>query len=367
MTTRAADPARGDEKHEAHSAENPAPEAGMSRDTINIGMNIFKSGIKRYSEKEQELLEWLWGYSYDILNGSRSALCDSTGYDWTVIHKIFTGMYDASLDRFCEKIAHLKKMAAKNGMRLVETPVTRRIEEALDYCRDLCAMVAIKGPTGRSKTFTAKCWARNNNHGRSKYVRVPSGCTRRTLVQQLCKSCGIGISGLKTATLEDRLFKAFDFRNVIIIDEAGHLLPRFGIGTSAIEFLRDLHDICGCGVAMIFTDVYLEEMRNGRLASYYEQFMGRIKFEVPIPTEVMKSETAAVVKAFRKDAPEKLLSYAHKIANNRDGKLRTLFEDLQRAKDWADKSGHEVGYDDLKVAVDWRLSGGTWQTGEDLF
>ena len=43
-----------------HNADNPAPEAGMSRDIINIGLNIFRAGIRRYKEPEQELLEWLW-------------------------------------------------------------------------------------------------------------------------------------------------------------------------------------------------------------------------------------------------------------------------------------------------------------------
>jgi hypothetical protein len=52
-------------------------------------------------------------------------------------------------------------------------------------------------------------------------------------VQQLCRASGIGVNGKKTSDLESRLFKAFDFRNVLIIDEAGHLIPRCGTGTSA--------------------------------------------------------------------------------------------------------------------------------------
>ena len=360
MNTRIAGAAEGDEKHEAHGPENPAPERNMSRDLINIGGHVFKDGISNYTDREKDLLEWLWGYAFEELKGKRSALVEVTNYDWTVLSKIFTGGYDASLDRFCEMVERLKKKVASGRTRLVNTIVTKRITEALDYARDTSAMVAIIGPTGRSKTFTARSWARDNNHGRTRYIRIQSGCTRRIIVTQLCQSCGIGVNGKKTADLEMRLFKAFDYRNVIIVDEAGHLMPRCGLATSAIEFLRDLHDRCECGVVMIFTDVYLEEMRNGRLAAYFEQFIGRIKYELKIPKEVRRDEVRSVVKSFVKEPDVKIIDLALKIARAREGKLRTLFEDLQRARDYAATQDRTMTDKDLKIASEWRQSGGVW-------
>ena len=162
----------------------------------------------------------------------------------------------------------------------------------------------------------------------------------------------------KTSELEDRLFRAFTSRNILILDEAGHLLPRSGRGTGAIELVRDLHDICGCAVALIFTDVYLDDMRNGVLADYYEQFRGRIKYEVTIPALVRRDEVKAAVNVFKKNAPDKLVDFALRVARERDGKLRTLFEDLQRAKEFAQDEGREMTDEDLKVASNWRKSGG---------
>ena len=343
-----------------HSADNPAPEAGMSRDIINIGLNIFRAGIRRYTEPEQELLEWLWGYTFDALGNSKTELCRQLGYDYKFIYDVWTGTYDGDLDTFCAAIQSLKMRAAQS-MPLVETIVVKRLLEAFDYARDYSAMVSIQGPTGRGKTYTAKYWARNNNHGRTRYIRVPSGCTRRQIVCMLCSSCGIGVNGHKTTELEQRLFKAFTSRNVIIVDEAGHLVPKATAnGTSAIELLRDLHDICGCAVVMIFTDVYLKEMKSGRLADYFEQFRGRIKFELIIPDKIFRSEVEEVLRSFIPDPPQKLIEYAYKTACERDGKLRTLFEDLQRAKAWAEKNGRTMQLADLRLAVDWRKSGGIW-------
>ena len=360
MRTRNAGTALGDETHARHNSENPAPEAGMSRDVINIGLNMFRAGIRRYSEPEQELLEWLWGYTFDVLGNSKIELERALGYDYKFIYDVLTGAFDGSLETFCSAIINLKAKAAQK-MPLVGTIVTKRITEALDYARDFSAMVTIQGPTGRGKTYTARYWARMNNHGRTRYVRVPSGCTRRVLVTLLCQQCGIGTAGLKTSQLELRLFKAFTARNVIIADEAGHLIPRTGSGsTAAIELLRDLHDMTGCAVVMIFTDVYLSRMKTGEQADYFEQFFGRIKFQLTIPERVFRSEVEEVVKSFLPDPPARMIEYAYSLALQRDGKLRTLFEDLLRASEWAARQNRALGFDDLRLAVDWRRSGGVW-------
>jgi len=331
---------------------------------VNFGFHQFTEGVTRYASGEREQLEWFWGYLIDELKQSREAAADALKMEWSEIYQVMTGAAKPELLEGClEAIARLRKLEAANRTRLAETSVTRHIVEALNYAKEFCAMVSITGPTGRSKTFTAKHWARENNHGRSIYVRCPSAATRRSFVTALCRARGLNAQK-KTTELEDRLFRAITARNVLILDEAGHLLPRSGRGTGAIELVRDLHDICGCAVALIFTDVYLDDMRNGAMADYYEQFRGRLKYEVSIPPLVRKDEVKAAVSVFRKSPPEKLLDFALRLARERDGRLRTLFEDLQRAKEFAQAEGREMNVEDLKVASDWRKSGKTYADEE---
>lgn len=351
----------GNGKHEKHGAGNPAAEGGMSRDAINIGLNAFQVATAGYEDNDRYLLEWLWGYAFEALHGSKKALCNAMRTDYKMIYDALTGALDTGrLKEFLQKVEDLKKRAV-NPVELVPTVITDRIIEALNYARDYGAMVTVKGSTGRGKTTAITYWSADNNHGRAKYLRIPSGCTRRTLVQELCRKCGIGVNGKKTGDLEWRLFRAFSARNVLIIDEAGHLMPRTGTGTSAIEFIRDLHDKCGCGVALIFTDVYLSEMKHGRLADYFEQFIGRVEFEVEIPERVRKDEVRAVVSHFHPTPPAKMVDLALRLARGRDGRLRTLFRDLERARQWAwNNNRQHPGDEDLRMAANWRKSGGLW-------
>ena len=243
-----------------------------------------------------------------------------------------------------------------NQKTLVETIVSKRIIEALNYCRDLSSMIYVSGCTGRGKTFTSQWWSSQPENSRAKYLRAPSNCSRRALVRLLCQACGVASTGA-TLQMEDNLKRSLGPRDVIIVDEAGHLLKST---SGAIELMRDLHDSAKCGVALIFTDVYIKQLRNGHTADYFEQFLGRLEFQVEIPKLPRRDEVRAVVASYVIKPSEELVSYALGIARNREGKLRTLFTDLNRADQLAKNEDRAMNLADLKLAVQWRQSGGAW-------
>lgn len=340
----------------------------FSVDRISIGRHVFAAAAKSrlqagdYTEDQVEGLEWLWGYAFNELDGRRSLLCEAIGYDWSVVFKIYTGKYGASIAGFCEAITHLRAKAAQFKTGFVRTVVTDRIFEALDCARDENAMVLICGDTGRSKTTAVKEWSRSNNHGRSVYVRCLSNLTRRQLVHQICGACGIGVASKKTTELEQRLLRSFSWKQTLIVDEAGHILPREGRGgTSAVEFLRDLHDICQCGVALVITYPYLEELREGRCARFFEQFRGRLEDQVVIPIgTVFEAEAEAVCQAFTPSPSREMLGLALRYALGDDGKLRALFKVLKHARRLADDEGVAAETKHLAQAIQLRRKGGQW-------
>ncbi|MGN0869981.1 MAG: AAA family ATPase [Victivallales bacterium] len=327
-----------------------------------LSFDLYQSNLANLkNEADRDRVQWLWGYFHNVLNKSKEAIATELGVSWDDICAFFHTRFNLSTARYseiCDAVDALIRRVRKQKP-LVHTIVAERIIEALDYSRDYSAMVYISGPTGRGKTYTAEYWAERNNHGRSKFIRVPSDCSRRTLVLLLCRASGVSVRG-STADMELNLHKALGPRNVLIIDEAGHLLSKSGRPGGAIELMRDLHDITRCGVALIFTDVYLAEIKRGRNADYFEQFLGRLEFPVEIPKVPRRDEVRQVLSAFYDDVDEELVSYAHAQTTGRDGKLRTLFKDLYRAEEFARDKGRKITKNDLQNFVKWRKSGGAW-------
>ena len=65
-------------------------------------------------------------------------------------------------------------------------------------------------------------------------------------------------------------------------------------------------------------------MTSGRLSDYFEQFRGRIKYQLDIPAKIFRSEVEDVVKFFNPAPTQCLVELTYKTAGARDGKLRTL-------------------------------------------
>lgn len=328
-------------------------------DRLTLSHDLFISHLAQCSQEDQDRMNWLWGYLHNVLNRSRTRLIAELGQEWEDVRHYLSGdLAEPKHADMVEAIESLMRRAARQKP-LVSTIVTERIIEALDYCRDYSAMIYVSGPTGRGKTCAAEYWTAQNNHGRTRYVRIPSDCSRRTLVFTLCRACGVSARG-NTADMEANLHKALTPRNVLILDEAGHLLSRSGRPGGAIELVRDLHDICGCGVALIFTDVYLREVKRGANADYFEQFLGRLEFPVEIEKQPRRDEVRAVLCAFIENPDESLVSLALDAARARDGKLRTLFKDLTRASEFARGKGRALTRADFQLAIKWRKSTGAW-------
>ena len=335
---------------------------GGHHQTIATNFSEFQAGIQLYTNPaERDMAEWLWGYYVNVLNKSGAALKSESGLTGEELNALFR----TALDGFTEEakedifraISALRNRAARH-LPLIRTTVTQRILDCLDYCRDHQTMTYICGPTGRGKTYTAEYWAEKNNHGRTHMVRVPSCCPRGMLVKMIAEAFGVSRTG-SVGDREQMLFRAVNRRHVLIIDEAGHLLNQAG-SKSPIEFLRDLHDITGCGVAMIFTDVYLPEFVTGKNSAYLEQFIGRIEYPVEIPRVVRKDEVKSIVRAFVPDAGPEFMRLAAAEAKGRKGRLRALFRDLTTAKEFAESRGEQLSFVHFQMAVKLREEKGAF-------
>lgn len=316
----------------------PLSDAGLTHrrgtDHVNIHRGDVVRGIATYSPQDQDDLIWLHGYALDVLHGSRSALVEFAGCDWTTIWRIWTNKYGADISNFIEKIRILRKKS-ETGSRtaFVPTPVTDKIWQVCDVAKDQGTIVMVSGPTGRSKTHTVKEWKSQNNHGRALYIYAPELGGFRGFVLALAKALGISREG-DTASLAGQIENALDCRNVLIIDEVAHLFPTGRAASlQALEFIRGLHDRTGCGIILVCTEIFPQMMSGGRFSMWFEQLQGRVELQLKIPANFSRREIAAICSAYVDEPSGALIDTARKIANARRGGVRELFRHLNRASD----------------------------------
>lgn len=340
----------------------------MSRDTINIPDNVLQAGMAGYSEDEQDDIQWMFTFARSELNGSRDRMCEVFDLDWTTIVRVAQGKYGAKLDGIIERVRDVRRRAQQGTSAFVETIVTRKVFEVLDYALagdlDGGKIVMIVGDSRRGKTATTKEWGRRNNHGRSVYVDCPVSGGLRALMTEIADKVGVNASR-KTADMQDRILKSFHPRRILIVDEVLRVLPtrRGDRRPTELEFIRRLHDVTKCAVALIATPVFEHEMQSGWLKNYMEQLLGRIADPITIPTRVFRSEAREICATFTPRPSDALVGMAHRIANE-PGKFGVLFELLRQAQGAAKRRGEPMTEAHLAAAYKRRKDRQRWPDEE---
>ncbi len=154
--------------------------------------------------------------------------------------------------------------------RHAKTETTAEIAAALAYAQAMGDVVLVHGPSGRSKTWTARrhCAARTG----ASYLSVTGATvTLAGLLARLAEAVGAGARHGSALEAETAIVSRLDGRGaLLVIDEAHHL--RAGL----IDELRCIRDLAGCGLALIGDDSI--RMTLGRCP----QVMGRIALRVDL-------------------------------------------------------------------------------------
>ena len=333
--------------------ENESTTPRKRGDGINIPLTQIMAGISGYDAKAQEDLLWLHGYCMARLNGSRSALVDFIGSDWTTIIRIWTGKYGADIGIFVERVRHFRRKAERTEKTgFVKTCVTERIFKVCDVARDYGVFVMIIGGSGRSKTHSTKEWMRLQ-FGKVHYLYAPVAGGYSGFLKALARSLGIGADRNITA-LELAIENCMNHQHTLIVDEVAHLLPSGKTAsTASLDFLRLLNEKKQCGIVLVTTDVFPQQMRSGKWSQWFEQLDGRIEIPLRIPQDFSRREIADICNAYTADPEPELIKLAREIANKRRGGVRELFRHLNRASDMAGKRGEPLTAKHLAVAYEY--------------
>ncbi|MDB6022758.1 MAG: hypothetical protein JWQ04_2615 [Pedosphaera sp.] len=238
----------------------------------------------------------------------------------------------------------------------VETEVSRKVFEVLDFALWTGKLVVIEGDSRIGKTTATEAWC-NLHLGQARFVSL-SGITHKTgLFRALAKVLGIGSSYARSSTeiqtrVEDLLQRS---RLMVVIDEAHHLFSsseRVYSRPELVDWINTSLYNQGVPVGLVSTPQFQLRMARAEKQTTWnsDQFRGRNKRFWQLPARASKKDVEAVARKLLPGASREcidlVVGYAigsklpfpalvdaideAKFLVHREGRLQVTFEDLDR-------------------------------------
>lgn len=284
--------------------------------TLNIGADKIRPGLAALvleQKATQEQADDIWWYfAYCKENGfSLNRASTELGYENnTTMFRVFSCTYGAKLDNVCERIRRFKKLKAIRGnindMPFVMTSVAQRIMDVCDAAFATQSIAMIWSDTQTGKTYALQEFARRNNHGTTKYVRMPSKAGIQIVAKCIAEACYVSKDSSYEG-LRDRILKAINHTNLLIIDEVqeAFICYQKTSAIAVIEFIREIYDLTKCGVVLCMNNLGRENFSIGKLAPVLKQMEKRGPLKIRLPDKAPMSDFLMIAeKAFGLEKPE---------------------------------------------------------------
>lgn len=287
------DTTRYDAKKNAEDAE-PRDEGVANQARISTPGDTVKAALDRLVEtsklnnEDRDLVWWFYCYSMDSKWRLQDS-ADAIGTSPTTVHRLFNGTYGASYDGIVEAVARFKKVADERAKRkqigFVETSAWQKITRVCNAALYDNMPAFIYGASQIGKTECLKEFARRNNHGTTRYVRMPSSPSFQYFLKIVAEACYIS-PRQQQDVLRRRIMDALDSRNLLVIDEVHQAMCTASelAARKVIEFLREIYDRTGCGIVLCGTKVFRDEFEAGRQKLIFDQFRRRGMLELVLRT-----------------------------------------------------------------------------------
>lgn len=291
---------------EKHSVESQLPAvsngiAAMTARRFKIPGDAVNRATADLPDDERSAIRWLHAYAsqFDL---SLRELKELLHYDESTLYRVFTGKYEGNIANVASAIASFKALHESRGgikrIDYIETSLGKKVwklcETALLYQR----IIFLYGDSQIGKTTALEAYAAAHNHGETIYVRMPEGGCLTNLLEQLAVS--LRMSGhQKERELRRRIITAFDNRMLLVVDEVHQsFISRGTCAVRSLEFLREIYDRSKCGLVLCGTNVFRQEMQQGRHRKLLEQLSRRCLSEVQLPAQASKRDLNTICAAY---------------------------------------------------------------------
>ncbi len=268
---------------------------------FRIAGDVVNQATADLPDEQRSLVRWFHGYctEHDLPLSEASKLVRR---DDSTLHRVFNGKYEGSMLNVCRDIAEFKRIAEERGkgrkLDFIATALSKRIAKLCDAAREYQRIGFIFGDTQTGKTTALEAYTAANNHGSTIYVRMPTGGSVGGFARALAKALRIS-PRLEMFELMERVKSAIDDRMLLIIDEAHQvLMGRREKNVRAIELIREIHDVTRCGVIVCGTNVFRDELENGRCAGMLLQCKRRRLAALQLPNAPTRDDLATFAAAY---------------------------------------------------------------------
>ncbi|BCU76016.1 ATP-binding protein [Luteolibacter sp. LG18] len=275
-----------------------SPHAGTN---YGIAPDQFELVIKALDEEQQETLRF-WYYLAKEESWTLRQLAKHSGEHSTTLTRVFRGVYEGNIGNVCDRLEN-SRVAFKGTVAnpdFTMTALAKRMFEIFDELRELNLVGLLWGEKGIGKTTVAEEYRRLNNHGKTVYVRCLARCTFPQFVHHVARSLGVTVKNQNQFTVREKIVGVLSAgQRLLIVDELHELFAtmRPDMAANCCEFLREIYDRSGCGMALIGTERMISEFKTGTQKEILSQLLDR-GYEFRLPGKSTRKDYEAMLKHF---------------------------------------------------------------------
>lgn len=279
---------------------------GTSADTVAANMDrLVEGGI--VTEQDKSTVMWFFGHCREQ-SLSLSDIGKLVGYSSTTISRLFGGRYEGNYAEVITKIRSYKHLAdERRRMTLdefVETSVWREIRAVCDLALIHQMPAIVTGVSQIGKTTALEEYRRRSEYI-VRYVRMPAAPGFRGAIEAIADACNV-TTRCTTEQLRRRVAKSLDSKSLLIVDELHQLAISAGKNSAMkiMEYIRELMDVSKCGLVVCGTRALDQDLINGELKGWLEQFRERCIKRLELPDRLPDDDILLVAKSYDLPAPD---------------------------------------------------------------
>ncbi len=313
--------------HDSPAAKPPTGLALMSADTVSRALApLVDEGTLTGDDRAQVL--WLIG-EMRAEGLSYAEAGRRIGYNASTVSRVLNGAYQGSWQNVIEKIRQYRHLRAERARlasaAFVETSIWEKIRQTCDLALIHQMPATVVGPSQIGKTTALLEYKRRSEYV-VRYVRMPAAPGFRGALFALAEACGV-TTRATPEQLRRRVAQALDSKSLLIVDELHQLAISSGrhAAMKIMEYIRELHDLSGCGLVVCGTRALDHDLIQGPLKGWLEQFSERCIKRLVLPDDVPWSDLLKVAAAYGlpEPPPEAEPTFRH-MRLNRYTKLLAL-------------------------------------------